>query len=59
MKAPSVCVYCDGQGNSTAGGPCGFCVEGKPLDTEADWAKTWGRTFLALQAARDKLARER
>lgn len=35
MKAPEACLYCDGHGNCDAG-PCGFCVNGKPLDTQAD-----------------------
>lgn len=41
-KAPNKCIYCDGQGNGP-GAPCGFCIEGKPLDTQLDWDSTWGR----------------
>lgn len=41
-KAPEVCRYCDGQGNSSAGGSCGFCDNGTPLDTQEDWDRTWG-----------------
>lgn len=40
--APKVCHYCDGHGNSSAGGACGFCRDGKPLDTQEDWDRTWG-----------------
>jgi len=42
---PLICTYCDGKGNSTAGGECGFCDGGKPLDTQEDWDRTWGHTF--------------
>lgn len=41
-KAPEVCLYCDGEGNSTAGGRCGFCENGVPLDTQEDWDNSWG-----------------
>lgn len=44
-KAPATCHYCDGEGNSPAGGECGFCEKGKPLDTQEDWDRTWGRVF--------------
>lgn len=40
-KAPEICGYCDGEGNSTAGGNCGFCELGKPLDTQEDWDQSW------------------
>lgn len=42
MKAPTTCHYCDGEGNSAAGGDCGFCNGGKPLDTQEDWDASWG-----------------
>lgn len=42
-KAPEICHYCDGEGNSSAGGRCGFCENGKPLDTQEDWDNSWGR----------------
>lgn len=42
-KAPEVCLYCDGEGNSSAGGRCGFCENGKPLDTQSDWDASWGK----------------
>lgn len=42
-KAPEFCLYCDKRGNSSAGGSCGFCVGGKPLDTQEDWDRTWGK----------------
>lgn len=42
-KAPEVCLYCDGEGNSSAGGRCGFCENGKPLDTQEDWDNSWGK----------------
>lgn len=41
--APETCLYCDGDGNSSAGGSCGFCVQGKPSDTQEDWDKSWGK----------------
>lgn len=44
-KAPEICLYCDGDGNSSAGGRCGFCENGKPLDTQDDWDRSWGRVF--------------
>lgn len=47
MSAPKVCLYCDGHGNSDAGGACGFCDKGRPLDTEDDWTRTWGRIIAA------------
>lgn len=42
-KAPEVCIYCKGTGESSAGGSCGFCEGGKPLDTQEDWDRTWGK----------------
>jgi hypothetical protein len=42
-KAPEICSYCDGLGNSRANGPCGFCTNGKPLDTQEDWNQSWGK----------------
>lgn len=42
-KAPKICLYCDGEGNSDAGGHCGFCAGGKPLDTQEDWDNSWGK----------------
>ncbi len=44
-KAPDTCLYCDDLGNSKAGGSCGFCEGGKPLDTQEDWDRSWGRVF--------------
>ena len=44
-KAPEICLYCDGEGNSSAGGPCGFCENGKPLDTQEDWDNSWGKVM--------------
>ena len=42
-KAPENCIYCDGEGNgSSPENPCGFCVGGKPLDTQEDWDQSWG-----------------
>lgn len=38
--APETCLYCDGTDPN-----CGFCEMGKPLDTQADWDASWGRTF--------------
>lgn len=43
--APATCHYCDGHGNSTANGDCGFCDRGKPLDTQQDWDESWGVLF--------------
>lgn len=40
-KAPEVCLYCDGTGEGP-GSPCGFCENGKPLDTQEDWDNSWG-----------------
>lgn len=37
-KAPERCHYCDGQDKG-----CGFCDNGKPLDTQEDWDRSWGR----------------
>lgn len=48
-KALETCLYCDGEGNSTAGGSCGFCVDGKPLDTQDDWDAGWGKLFDRLR----------
>ncbi len=45
MEAPKVCSYCDGKGNSSAGGECGFCKNGTPLDTQEDWDRSWGKIF--------------
>lgn len=44
-KRPDRCIYCDGEGNSSAGGACGFCDKGIPLDTQEDWDRTWGRVL--------------
>lgn len=48
-KAPEICLYCDGEGNSSAGGRCGFCENGKPLDTQEDWDNGWGKVFKLLE----------
>lgn len=42
MSRPKTCLYCKGTGEGP-GSPCGFCENGKPLDTEADWENTWGK----------------
>lgn len=48
-KAPERCLYCqDGTGRSEPQpdpNECGFCDNGKPLDTQEDWDKSWGRIF--------------
>lgn len=36
--APKECLYCDGTDPD-----CGFCEMGKPLDTQEDWDRRWGR----------------
>jgi hypothetical protein len=36
--APTVCAYCQGDDPN-----CGFCDNGKPLDTQEDWDNSWGR----------------
>lgn len=43
-KAPEICINCKGTGDGP-GSPCGFCENGKPLDTQEDWDATWGRLF--------------
>jgi hypothetical protein len=43
-KAPDTCIYCDGTG-SCDGFLCGFCDEGKPLDTQEDWDRSWGKIW--------------
>lgn len=54
-KAPETCMYCDGDGyNSRANTPCGFCVEGKPLDTQEDWNNSWGRLREIERKRREK-----
>lgn len=45
MEAPKVCVYCNGTGQADDDNECGFCESGKPLDTQEDWDRTWGRTL--------------
>lgn len=35
--APELCLYCKGQDPE-----CGFCENGKPLDTQENWDKSWG-----------------
>lgn len=47
-KAPEQCLYCDGNGNSSAEGSCGFCIEGKPSDTQEDWDNSWGGLLKSL-----------
>lgn len=48
-QAPDVCMYCRGTGyawgsdRSDPANECGFCDAGKPLDTQEDWDRTWGR----------------
>lgn len=39
-KAPEECLYCDHDDPN-----CGFCEMGKPLDTQEDWDRTWGRVL--------------
>lgn len=39
-KAPERCLYCDHDDPN-----CGFCEMGKPLDTQEDWDRSWGRVF--------------
>lgn len=46
MKAPQRCFYCDGSGRSSAGGECGFCDDGIPLDTQEDWDASWGKVVV-------------
>lgn len=41
-KAPETCLYCHGTGEGP-GSPCGFCIKGKPLDTQEDWDNSWGK----------------
>lgn len=53
--APEICFYCDGRGNSTAGGSCGFCTEGVPLDTQEDWDNSWGKVYDFLVHMRDEV----
>ncbi len=53
MKAPTTCLYCDGHGNSTAGGECGFCEGGTPLDTQEDWDNSWGRVHEIMSLPSD------
>lgn len=48
-KAPEVCLYCHGTGEGP-GVPCGFCENGKPLDTQADWDNSWGKTFEKIRS---------
>lgn len=57
-KAPEFCLYCDKQGNSSAGGPCGFCINGKPLDTQEDWDKSWGKILDKTSEDWKNLAKE-
>jgi hypothetical protein len=64
MEQPTVCLYCDGEGNSKAGGACGFCESGRPLDTKEMWDRSWGGLFrrmtgLAEDAAIAARIRER
>ena len=46
-KAPARCQYCDGTGWMKVVGvmnaECGFCDNGRPLDTQEDWDESWGR----------------
>ena len=58
-KAPEVCLYCDKQGNSKAGGACGFCVEGKPLDTQEDWDNSWGGILEKAVKFAEEMKKER
>lgn len=51
---PLICVYCDGKGNSTAGGECGFCEAGVPLDTQEDWDNSWGRVKTLMEMPHDE-----
>lgn len=44
MKAPTTCLYCHGEPRDDDN-DCGFCEKGKPLDTQEDWDRTWGRVF--------------
>jgi hypothetical protein len=57
-KASEVCLYCDGEGNGP-GVPCGFCEEGKPLDTQEDWDATWGHIDKAIDKFLGKKDNER
>lgn len=57
-KAPEICLYCDGEGNSSAGGRCGFCENGKPLDTQEDWDKSWGRIFAIIKKRNERRMNE-
>lgn len=57
-KAPEVCLYCKGSGLA-AGGNCGFCVEGKPLDTQEDWDASWGGIHEKAVKFAEELMRKR
>jgi hypothetical protein len=49
-KAPERCLYCrDSCGYMEDGTPCGFCEEGKPLDTQKHWDNSWGKVFRRIQ----------
>lgn len=56
---PENCLYCDGLGNSSAGGACGFCDNGKPVDTEDDWKASWGTLFERLREFEAKKKRKK
>lgn len=42
-KAPTTCHYCYGTDPG-----CGFCEDGRPLDTQEDWDHSWGRVLAPL-----------
>ncbi len=61
-KAPERCIPCKGTGNGP-GSPCGFCIDGKPLDTQEDWDNSWGslsdrvrKFYEELRERNDRLA---
>lgn len=51
-KAPETCLYCKGDGIGP-GAPCGFCVNGKPLDTQEDWDNSWGKLGDFFESIKD------
>lgn len=53
MSRPEVCLYCKGTGQGP-GSPCGFCINGVPLDTQEDWDNSWGRVFKTLDSLKTK-----
>lgn len=47
-----ICRYCDGTGESSAGGACGFCDDGKMVQADIDARERFKQKLQEMRATR-------